>query len=109
MDFYPEMKKTKEYDVIIAGSGPAGMAAAIMAGRQGAKTLIVESLGRLGGISTSGMMSHFTGNVGNKLYHEVLENGLTVYVIPKKDVNNIYVTFTTKYGSNILEFIYTNE
>ena len=73
MDFYPEIKKTKEYDVIIAGSGPAGMAAAIMAGRQGAKTLIVESLGRLGGISTSGMMSHFTGNVGNKLYHEVLE------------------------------------
>ncbi|MBR2955552.1 MAG: hypothetical protein IKC21_05240, partial [Ruminococcus sp.] len=32
-----------------------------MAGRQGVKTLIIESLGKLGGISTSGMMSHFTG------------------------------------------------
>jgi len=64
---------TKEYDVVVAGSGPAGIAAAVMAGRNGAKTLIVESQGRLGGISTSGMMSHFTGNVGNLLYHEVLE------------------------------------
>ena len=38
-------------------------------------------------------------------FHEVLENGLSVYVIPKADVNNIYATFTTKYGANILEFI----
>ena len=73
MNFQVEVSKIKEYDVVVAGSGPAGMAAAIMAGRQGVKTLIVESMGRLGGISTAGMMSHFTGNVGNKLYHEVLE------------------------------------
>jgi len=73
MEFQTDITYTKEYDVIVAGSGPAGIGAAIMAGRQGAKTLIVESLGRVGGISTSGMMSHFTGNVGNKLYHEVLQ------------------------------------
>lgn len=73
MEYCVQINKTKGYDVVVAGSGPAGMAAAIMAGRQGVKTLIVESLGRLGGISTAGMMSHFTGNVGNKLYHETLE------------------------------------
>jgi len=73
MEFQTDITYTKEYDVIVAGSGPAGIGAAIMAGRQGAKILIVESLGRVGGISTSGMMSHFTGNVGNKLYHEVLQ------------------------------------
>ena len=72
MEFCTKISKTKEYDVIVAGSGPAGMAAAIMAARQGVKTLIVESLGRLGGISTSGMMSHFTGTkiycLGNFFY-----------------------------------------
>ena len=73
MVFHTDITSIKEYDVIVAGSGPAGIAAAIMAGRQGVKTLIIESLGRLGGVSTSGMMSHFTGNVGNRLYHEVLE------------------------------------
>lgn len=61
-----------EYDVIVAGSGPAGVGAAISAGRHGAKTLLIESLGKIGGISTSGMMSHFTGSVGSKLYREIL-------------------------------------
>lgn len=61
------------YDVIVVGSGPAGVSAAITAGRNGAKTLLVEACGRVGGISTSGMMSHFTGRCGNKLYGEILK------------------------------------
>lgn len=63
------------YDVIVAGSGPAGVAAAVTAGRNGMKTLLIESCGRVGGISTSGMMSHFTGSVGNKIYWEILRRG----------------------------------
>lgn len=39
------------------------------------------------------------------IYHEKLDNGLNIYVAPKNDVNNIYATFTTKYGSNESEFI----
>ena len=62
-----------DYDVIVVGAGPAGVSAAISAGRNGAKTLLIESLGRVGGISTSGMMSHFTGRCGNKLYLEILD------------------------------------
>ncbi|MBR5528468.1 MAG: FAD-dependent oxidoreductase [Clostridia bacterium] len=73
MKFCADITDIKEYDVIVAGSGPSGIAAAVMAGRCGAKTLLVESLGRPGGISTSGMMSHFTGTVGNRIYHETLE------------------------------------
>ena len=61
------------YDVIVVGSGPAGIAAAISSGRNGAKTLLIESLGRVGGISTSGMMSHFTGRCASKLYLEILD------------------------------------
>lgn len=70
-DFQVNYKGT--YDVIVVGSGPAGIAAAISSGRNGAKTLLIESLGRVGGISTSGMMSHFTGRCGNTLYHEILD------------------------------------
>lgn len=60
------------YDVIVAGSGPSGIAAAVSSARQGAKTLLIEYNGSVGGISTSGLMSHFTGSVNSKVYSEIL-------------------------------------
>lgn len=48
-----------EYDVIIAGGGPAGIGAAIAAGRNGMKTLLVERYGFLGGIWTAGLVNPF--------------------------------------------------
>ena len=77
MDTYLEepQRKTKiagRYDVIVAGSGPSGFAAAITAARNGANTLLIESQGTVGGISTSGHMSHFTGRVSCRLYEEIL-------------------------------------
>lgn len=47
----------QHYDVIIAGGGPAGCAAAIAAARQGAKTLVIEATTCLGGMATAGMVS----------------------------------------------------
>ncbi|SFC08587.1 Predicted Zn-dependent peptidase [Bacillus sp. OV322] len=34
-----------------------------------------------------------------ELFHEKMENGLEVYILPKKGFNKSYATFTTKYGS----------
>jgi type I restriction-modification system DNA methylase subunit len=73
MKYEIQVNNKQTYDVIVVGSGPAGVSAAISAGRNGAKTLLIESLGRIGGISTSGMMSHFTGRCGSKLYLEILD------------------------------------
>lgn len=42
-----------EYDVIVCGGGPAGCAAAIAASRHGARTLLVEKDGYLGGATVS--------------------------------------------------------
>lgn len=49
----------EEYDVIVCGGGPAGVTAAISAAREGAKTLILEASGCLGGMSTNGMVNMF--------------------------------------------------
>lgn len=46
-----------EYDVVVCGSGPAGVTAAIEAGRNGGRTLLVELQGCLGGIWTTGLLS----------------------------------------------------
>lgn len=44
------------YDVIVAGGGPAGVAAAYSAAREGARVLLLEATGALGGMSTMGMV-----------------------------------------------------
>ncbi len=43
-----------EYDVIVVGGGPAGIAAGFAAARSGLKTLIVEQFNSLGGIAGAG-------------------------------------------------------
>jgi hypothetical protein len=47
------------WDVIVAGGGPAGLPAAVAAARAGARTLLVERYGFLGGNSTAAMVNPF--------------------------------------------------
>ncbi|MBQ8439716.1 MAG: FAD-dependent oxidoreductase [Clostridia bacterium] len=46
-----------EYDVVVAGGGVAGIAAALAAVRQGAKTLLIEKEFALGGLATLGLVT----------------------------------------------------
>lgn len=77
MKFYREEARDipvkEKVDVLVAGAGPAGVAAAISAARQGAKTMLVEQSGCVGGVATSGLMSHWTGNTRGGIYEEILE------------------------------------
>jgi hypothetical protein len=49
-------------DVLVCGGGPAGIAAAIAAARNGSKVMLVESQGCLGGVSTSGLIGVLMGS-----------------------------------------------
>lgn len=46
-------------DVVVAGGGPAGVAAALAAARSGADVLLLEQTGACGGMSTSGLVPVF--------------------------------------------------
>ncbi|MEJ6023492.1 FAD-dependent oxidoreductase [Ramlibacter sp. PS4R-6] len=50
-----------EYDVVVLGGGPAGIAAAVAAGRAGRSTLLVERYGFLGGMGTAAGVTNFCG------------------------------------------------
>ncbi len=54
-----EIPVTAEVDAIVAGGGPAGIGAAVAAARNGARTLLVEQYGVLGGMATAGLVLHF--------------------------------------------------
>lgn len=49
-----------ETDVIVVGGGPAGIGAALAAGRTGAKTVLIDRFGSLGGIQTQGCNPQFS-------------------------------------------------
>ncbi len=55
-----EIPAERACEVLVVGGGPAGVAAAISAARAGARTLLVETAGYLGGMWTLGMQTHAT-------------------------------------------------
>jgi hypothetical protein len=50
-----------EYEVVVLGGGPAGIAAALAAGRAGRRTILIEGYGFLGGAGTAAGLSTFCG------------------------------------------------
>jgi len=81
-----EIPVKAEVDVLVIGGGPAGFSASVSAARKGAKTMLIEQAGQVGGVATTGLMSHWTGNTIGGFYREILErssgadlNGLDQY------------------------------
>ena len=48
-----------DVDVLVVGAGPAGIGAALAAAREGARTLVIERHGMLGGVWTAGLLNPF--------------------------------------------------
>ena len=59
-----ELEVRASYDVVVAGSGPAGICAAVAAAREGAKVALVERYGVVGGNLTAGYVGPILGMVG---------------------------------------------
>ena len=109
-----------EYDVIICGGGPAGAAAAIAAGRNGARTLVLESQGCLGGIMTTGMMPKIINGIGKdgfirellerlksidaEIVHDVCDPESVKYLLERlSDENHVSVRYHTRICQVILD------
>lgn len=68
-----EIPVIADVDVLVCGGGPAGVGAAIRAGRMGADVMLIEAFDCLGGIATAGMMSHWTGHSSSKVLAEIFK------------------------------------
>ena len=78
MEFKRELPLHCGYDVIVVGGGPAGCAAAVAAAREGAKTLLVEATGMLGGMATAGLVNAFAPYTD---WERVLYGGIALRVL----------------------------
>lgn len=71
------------YDVVVAGSGPAGICAAVAAAREGAKVALIERYGVVGGNLTTGYVGPILGMVGKGTMRDELVELLGV---PENDM-----------------------
>lgn len=60
-----------ETEVLVVGGGPAGFGAALHAARMGRKTMLIEQSGAIGGVATTGIMSHWTGRQDGGCFEEL--------------------------------------
>lgn len=67
------MEHLGEYDTIVAGAGVTGIVASVAAARAGARVLLVESSGILGGLITGGRLTKPTGIVQPGVYLDLIE------------------------------------
>lgn len=64
------MKKLN-YDVAVIGGGVSGICASIAAARCGAKTVLIEKSGTLGGMCTSGLVTLWCGKSEHRFFKDV--------------------------------------
>ena len=104
-----------EYDLVVLGGGPAGVWAATEASRNGAKTLLVEAPGMLGGMATSACVGPFMTSYdrdGNRkivggLFDEIidmLDKKNAVYRPETMPSNSIYTSYIDKYHKHVTPF-----
>lgn len=103
-------------EVLVVGSGPAGFSAAYTAAKNGAEVVLVEQCGDVGGISTAGLMSHWTGSCGNTIYSEILRrsseknegefhNQITTIIDPEK-LKTLYLEMLSEAGVKIMLYTF---
>lgn len=106
-------------DVLVLGSGPSGFAAAYTAAKNGVKVILIEQSGDVGGISTSGLMSHWTGSCGSPLFNEILkrsaeknegefENKITNIIDPEK-LKTLYLEMLDEVGCRVMLYTFAED
>ncbi len=106
-------------EVLVLGSGPSGFAAAYTAAKNGAKVILVEQSGDVGGISTSGLMSHWTGSCTSPLYYDILKrssennegkfkNKITNIIDPEK-LKNLYLEMLYEVGCKLMLYTFAED
>jgi hypothetical protein len=61
-----------EADVVVAGGGPGGLPAAVAAARHGARVVLIERYGFLGGLATAGLVAPILGHTASRSHRPIV-------------------------------------
>lgn len=103
------------YDAVVLGGGPAGVCAAVEAARNGARVLLVEGSGMLGGMATTALVGPFMTNYdreGNRpvvggLFREIVDRLAArggVIDPDTTDAPSVHTSFITRYHRHVTPF-----
>ncbi len=77
-----DVKVVAQADVVVVGGGPAGMAAAFAAARNGASTVLLERYNHLGGLASGGMVL-VLDDMWDAHLHEISVRGICMDLIER--------------------------
>ena len=115
MMYQKQLKHFGHYDVVVLGGGPSGVCAAMEASRGGARVLLVEACGMLGGMATTALVGPFMTNYNREgerpvvggLYREIIERlaEKQAAILPEyTDSPSIHTSFLKRYHRHVTPF-----
>jgi FAD-dependent oxidoreductase family protein len=108
------MRVRPEVDVLVCGGGTAGAVAAIASARTGARTMLVEQYGSVGGMAATGMSflgvsdasgRRALGGIGAELLARLAEAGAAFEDRPDKQVGSVTVADPVALQQTLLEML----
>jgi len=85
-----DVKVVAQADVVVVGGGPAGMAAALGAARNGASTILLERYNHLGGLASGGMVL-VLDDMWDSTFNEISVRGVCLDLIERLDARGLAV------------------
>ena len=115
INYSKKINSIGHYDVIVLGGGPSGVCAAIEAARNGAKVLLAEASGMLGGMATTALVGPFmtsfdreaTRPVVGGLFREICERleARSASILPENaDAPSIHTSYIDQYHHHVTPF-----
>ncbi len=102
-------------DVVVAGGGPAGVAAAVTAARLGKKTVLIEQSGTMGGAGILAMVPEFmtfndgehflAGGIGREIFDKLsmtCHYGREGHTVKSEPLKRVYDSMVTEAGVHVM-------